>query len=41
MLLLPFLTALPVIAGMTFLVLRFGPTIHKLINIVIKMAVMA
>lgn len=40
-LLLPLVTALPAIAALTFLALRYGHTIHKLINIVIKMAVKA
>ena len=39
--LLPFLTALPMIAVLAFLAFRFGPTIRKLISILIKMAVTA
>lgn len=39
--LLPVVTALPVIAALTYMTLRFGNVIHKLISIVIKMAVTA
>jgi len=38
-LMLPILTAAPLIAALAFLMIRFGPTIRKLINILIKMAV--
>lgn len=37
--LLPVLTAAPLIAAFIWLASRFGPTIHKLLNILIKMAV--
>ena len=40
-LLLPVVTALPVIAALTYATLRYGNVIHKLISIVIKMAVTA
>ena len=39
--LLPFLAAAPIIAALMFAVLQFGPTILKLIHILIKMAVTA
>ena len=39
--LLPVLTAAPIIAAIAFVLLRFGPTIRKLMNILIKMAVTA
>ena len=37
--LLPVLTAAPIIAAFVFLMIRFGPTLRKLLNILIKMAV--
>lgn len=37
--LLPILTAAPLIAAFAYLMVRFGPTIRKLLNILIKMAV--
>ena len=37
--LLPLLTAAPMIAALIYLISRFGPTIRKLLNILIKMAV--
>ena len=37
--LLPVLTAAPIIAMMLFLAFRYGPTIRKLLNVMIKMAV--
>lgn len=37
--LLPLLTAAPMIALMIYLMARFGPTVQKLLNILIKMAV--
>ena len=40
-LLLPVLTAAPMIAAIVYLMTRFGPTIRKLLNILIKMAVTA
>lgn len=40
-LLLPVLTAAPMIAALVYLMTRFGPTIRKLLNILIKMAVTA
>ena len=40
-LLLPLVTALPVAAAMTWMALRYGNLIHKLISIVVKMAVTA
>ena len=39
--LLPLVTALPVAAAMTWMALRYGNLIHKLISIVVKMAVTA
>lgn len=38
---LPVLAAIPVIAGVLFLALRYGPTLLKLLGILIKMAVKA
>ena len=38
-LLLPVVTAAPMIAVFVFLMIRFGPTVRKLLNILIKMAV--
>lgn len=38
---LPVLTAIPVIAAVLFLALRYGPTLLKLLGILIKMAVKA
>ena len=38
---LPVLTAIPIIAGALFLVLRYGPTVRKLLGILIKMVVKA
>ena len=38
-LLLPVLTAAPIIALFVYVVIRFGPTVRKLLNILIKMAV--
>ena len=40
-LLLPLVTALPTIAALAILSLRYGHTVHKLISIAIKMAVKA
>ena len=40
-LLLPVLTAAPIIAALAFAIIRFGPTIRKLLNILIKMVVTA
>ena len=37
--LLPVLTAAPIIAAFMYLAIRFGPTVRKLLNILIKMAV--
>ena len=37
--LLPILTAAPIIAGMLFAVYRFGPTVRKLLNVMIKLVV--
>ncbi len=37
--LLPVATALPVIAVLTFIMIRYGPTVRKLIGIMIKLAV--
>ena len=36
---LPVVMAAPIIAALVFLIARFGPTIRKLLNILIKMAV--
>ena len=38
-LLLPVLTAAPIVALFVYMMIRFGPTIRKLLNILIKMAV--
>ena len=38
-LLLPVLTAAPIVAAFVYLMIHFGPTIRKLLNILIKMAV--
>jgi len=38
---LPVLTAVPIIAGALFLAFRYGPTIRKLLGILIKMVVKA
>lgn len=38
-LLLPVLTAAPMIAAFIYLFIRFSPTVRKLLNILIKMAV--
>ena len=38
-LLLPVLTAAPIVALFVYMMIRFGPTILKLLNILIKMAV--
>ena len=37
--LMPFLLALPILAGMAFIALRYGPTIVKLINAAAKATV--
>ena len=37
--LLPAVMALPAVAAMVFLMIRFGPTVQKLIGIMIKLAV--
>jgi len=37
--LMPFLLALPILAGMAFIALRYGPTIVKLINAAVKATV--
>ena len=37
--LLPVLTAAPIIAAFMYLAIRFGPTVRKLMKILIKMAV--
>ena len=39
--LLPVLTAAPIVAALVYLMIRFGPTVRKLLNILIKMAVTA
>ena len=37
--LMPFLLALPILAGMAFIALRYGPMIVKLINAAVKATV--
>ncbi|MER2182128.1 MAG: hypothetical protein ABTA22_01250 [Clostridia bacterium] len=39
--LLPIATAAPILAAAAFGVIRFGPKIHKLLNILIKLVVKA
>jgi hypothetical protein len=38
---LPLVTAAPILAAGAFGILRFGPKIHKLLNILIKLVVKA
>ncbi len=36
---LPLITAAPIIAAFAYMTIRFGPTVRKLVSILIKMAV--